>query len=113
MALITCPKCGKQFSDRAEKCPQCGVSEEALHQIPDSAFQGYMGLIAVTIGEGVTHIGKNAFLGCYNLTSASVSNSVSSIGEDAFKGCKNLQIRLPERFKGITDLSDCKSVTYY
>lgn len=31
MALITCPKCGKQFSDRAEKCPQCGITkEEAL-----------------------------------------------------------------------------------
>lgn len=28
MALITCPKCGKQFSDRADKCPQCGITKE-------------------------------------------------------------------------------------
>lgn len=28
MALITCPECGKQFSDRAEKCPQCGITKE-------------------------------------------------------------------------------------
>lgn len=31
MALITCPKCGKQFSEHAKACPQCGISiEEAL-----------------------------------------------------------------------------------
>ena len=31
MALITCPKCGKRFSEHAEKCPQCGMSKgEAL-----------------------------------------------------------------------------------
>ena len=24
MALIKCPKCGKEFSDRAQTCPQCG-----------------------------------------------------------------------------------------
>ena len=30
MALIICPKCGKQFSDRAEKCPQCGTSKEEI-----------------------------------------------------------------------------------
>ena len=31
MALITCPKCGKQFSEHAKACPQCGISkDEAL-----------------------------------------------------------------------------------
>ena len=31
MALITCPKCGKQFSEHANACPQCGISmDEAL-----------------------------------------------------------------------------------
>lgn len=25
MALISCPKCGKQISDKAVKCPHCGV----------------------------------------------------------------------------------------
>ena len=24
MALITCPECGKEVSDKAEKCPNCG-----------------------------------------------------------------------------------------
>lgn len=26
MALIKCPKCGKEMSDRAASCPQCGTS---------------------------------------------------------------------------------------
>ena len=34
MALITCPKCGKQFSEHAKACPQCGITkEEALELI--------------------------------------------------------------------------------
>jgi uncharacterized membrane protein YvbJ len=24
MAIISCPECGKQISDRAAECPQCG-----------------------------------------------------------------------------------------
>ena len=30
MALIKCPKCGKEFSDRAQTCPQCGTSKEEV-----------------------------------------------------------------------------------
>lgn len=34
MALITCPECGKSFSDRAAHCPQCGIpTSEALKAI--------------------------------------------------------------------------------
>lgn len=34
MALITCPECGKVFSDRAAHCPQCGLpTSEALKDI--------------------------------------------------------------------------------
>jgi hypothetical protein len=28
MALIKCPKCGKEFSDRAQVCPQCGYQTD-------------------------------------------------------------------------------------
>lgn len=34
MALIKCPECGKQISDKAEMCPHCGINlkvEEILH----------------------------------------------------------------------------------
>lgn len=32
MALIKCPKCGKEFSDRAKVCPQCGEPTELILQ---------------------------------------------------------------------------------
>ena len=38
MALITCPKCGKRFSEHALACPQCGISKgEALVLIEKNA----------------------------------------------------------------------------
>ncbi|MBQ4508682.1 MAG: leucine-rich repeat protein [Paludibacteraceae bacterium] len=33
MALIKCPKCGKEFSDRAQVCPQCGTSKEEVQRL--------------------------------------------------------------------------------
>ena len=33
MALITCPKCGKQFSEHAKACPQCGTSKEEVQRL--------------------------------------------------------------------------------
>lgn len=33
MALIKCPKCGKEFSDRAQTCPQCGTSKEEVQRL--------------------------------------------------------------------------------
>lgn len=28
MAMITCKECGKEFSDKADKCPNCGAPVE-------------------------------------------------------------------------------------
>ena len=28
MALIKCPECGKEISDKAKKCPNCGYSNK-------------------------------------------------------------------------------------
>lgn len=33
MALIQCPKCGKEFSDRARKCPLCGTPMEEVQRL--------------------------------------------------------------------------------
>lgn len=35
MALITCPECGKQISDRAPQCPKCGYPMVSMHKCPE------------------------------------------------------------------------------
>lgn len=32
MAMIQCPECGKQISDKAQTCPNCGCPSECFHQ---------------------------------------------------------------------------------
>lgn len=36
MALITCPECRNQISDRAEKCPHCGLPAKHFHEQPQN-----------------------------------------------------------------------------
>lgn len=36
MALIKCPECGKEISDAAESCPNCGYPIKGQQQIGDS-----------------------------------------------------------------------------
>lgn len=49
MALINCPECGKQVSDKADTCPNCGVSIKALNndvimiQVDRDPSQPFMG----------------------------------------------------------------------
>ena len=38
MALITCPKCGNQVSDKAEKCPKCGWIVEEIQGKKNISF---------------------------------------------------------------------------
>lgn len=35
MALIKCPECGKEISDAAESCPNCGYPIKGQQQIPN------------------------------------------------------------------------------
>ena len=39
MALIKCPKCGKEFSDRALACPQCGMSINEVRSIKEASVK--------------------------------------------------------------------------
>lgn len=32
MALIKCPECGNSISDKAEKCPHCGIPASYFHE---------------------------------------------------------------------------------
>ena len=50
------------------------------------AFQSASSLKSITILEGVTRIGNSAFYNASSLESITIPNSVTSIGNDAFNG---------------------------
>lgn len=78
-----------------------------------NAFHSCYDLTGVTIPNSVKSIEDGAFSYCMSLMRIELPNGVTSIGGSAFKYCIHLNIRLPERFRGNVELSDCKSVTYY
>ena len=56
-------------------------------EISENEFYGCTNLKNVTIGEGVTTIGKWAFSGCSSLESFAFGSSVKTIGQEAFSDC--------------------------
>ena len=70
-------------------------------------------ITSVTIGEGVTSIGKRAFMEA-NLTKITIPNTVTVIGDEAFYNCNNLtSVTIGD---GVTSIGDwafgyCKSLT--
>ncbi len=73
-------------------------------EIKNYAFSGCSNLTSVTIGNGVTSIGKQAFYNC-NLTSVTIPNKVTSIGERAFEGNSDLvSVTIGE---GVTSIESC------
>ena len=77
-------------------------------------FGGCIGLIGVTISEGVTSIGDMAFYGCISLKSINIPNSLTSIGEMAFINCDSLtSVTLPDGVISIgkSAFEECDSLT--
>lgn len=84
MALVKCPECGKEISDKAQVCPGCGnpmkqrTEEETIHcpkcgsaqlEMFQKGFSGGKALVgAVAVGSlgllAGTHGSKDMYLGC-------------------------------------------------
>lgn len=68
MALIKCPECGKEVSDKTYKCPNCGfVLNKPKRSITGKifnfifiAFNGFMIIWIVTTAVTVTNSGAGA-----------------------------------------------------
>lgn len=76
--------------------------------IEDNSFTNAKWLTEITIGPGVTSIGKNAFKGCVNLKTIIIedNSTLNSIGEEAFYGCGALKsIDLPSSVTSIGKLA--------
>ena len=50
MALIKCPECGKEISDKAKACPNCGCPNEIKNEIHYEKFASY---VCDNCGEGL------------------------------------------------------------
>lgn len=69
---------------------------------------------SVSIGDGITTIGKFAFRNCSDLTSVVIPNSVTSIGMSAFESCMGLtSVEIPNSVTSIGDMAfwGCSGLT--
>ncbi|MCQ2071325.1 MAG: leucine-rich repeat domain-containing protein [archaeon] len=48
-------------------------------------------IVSVTVGEGISSLGKFMFYGCTNLVSIDLPNSLKTIAKYAFKACDNVE----------------------
>ena len=90
-----------------------GSGEMWNYNYGDSPFKDY-GIKTVTIGDGITGIGRWAFYGCNGLTELTLPNSVTSIGNAAFYGCSGLtELTLPNSVTSIGNSAflDCSGLT--
>ena len=70
------------------------------------AFYGCTSLTEVTLPDSVTVIGNYAFYGCTGLTSVTIPNSVTSIGNSAFRSCTGLtSVTIPNSVTNIKYLA--------
>lgn len=89
---ITLPKTVTSIGVNAfSELPIESIDLTSVTYIHDYAFLRCKNLESVTLGNGLTSIGKGAFENCSSLTSIDIPGSVTSIGVDAFSGCDKLK----------------------
>lgn len=62
----------------------------SLKKIAESAFEGCVNLVQITLPEQINSIGINAFSGCTNLKKIAIPDSTTSIDRSAFNECTSL-----------------------
>lgn len=67
MALVNCPECDKQISDKAKACPNCGFPIEEMNKPQESVLQFPELPSDLSIGKPITNWGGNSyFKGVYD-----------------------------------------------
>lgn len=70
MALIKCPECGKEVSDKAKMCINCGCPLEEMSstgivriKMPNNIVEGFVGLFSSRRAEVTDSFGKSLWVG--------------------------------------------------
>lgn len=91
------------------------VLNDAITEIPSSAFQNCSEITTVQIPENVVSINDGAFNLCTNLLEVFFNTNLKSIGVQAFSKCAKLEVvRFPESLSTIGESAfvDCSSLMY-
>lgn len=64
---------------------------EGITSIGKYAFRGMESIFEVTIADSVTEIGYGAFVGCTSIEYIEFSDNLVSVGREAFSGCTSLE----------------------
>ncbi len=92
MSLIKCKECGKEISNKARKCPNCGYSnnEKKVKYICSSIMLIIIIIIIVIILKGYNKNNKNSYS---SYSSYNPSASTSSVESSSLNLFKNLEIK--------------------
>jgi len=66
MALIYCPECNKEISDKAKSCPRCGYPISGRSAVMQQA-QGYASQCIITTREIASECTAKDAIGCLSL----------------------------------------------
>ena len=132
MSMIKCPECGKEISDKAEKCPNCGCPMEEIKKIVSDddyqAEQQYQDMLnrlkarenkkSVSIAKSYDFVGRMivgiiyivvSCLVLFQSCAAQLSNSITGEGID---GAIGFLLFLYLLVIGIVSISTKKSSSY-
>lgn len=95
-------KVNKQAFDRCSSLTTVDLNNVTM--VEEKAFYECTSLQHLTLGDGVSYIGKEAFRRCKSLSEVAIPGKTSVIGKEAFRECKALcAITLNEGLQTIED----------
>ena len=123
MALITCPKCGKRFSEHALACPQCGatkqeierlVEEQKAKEAEERAVLKKRSLIALGIVALFVILSFGGYVAYINLSpiTATCRADLQSTLQSSFYIQKKYKVRIPSGVQEIKEdaFKGCESM---
>ena len=86
MAMIKCPECGKDVSDKAKSCPHCGCPIESLS--PSGTVK-----IKVSVLKAPTGLNGNQTVSIFSNNNVIWEGNSGEVAELFFEGATNIKVK--------------------